>query len=53
MPAKGDLVCVTGASGFIALHLIKQLLEKGARVPPARIDIDHYRSLVTAALLRF
>jgi nucleoside-diphosphate-sugar epimerase len=25
----GDVVCVTGASGFIALHLIQQLLEKG------------------------
>jgi len=25
-------VCVTGASGFIAAHLVKSLLEKGYRV---------------------
>ena len=28
-------VCVTGASGFIALHLVKQLLQKGYHVRAA------------------
>jgi nucleoside-diphosphate-sugar epimerase len=27
-----DLILVTGASGFIACHIVKQLLEKGYRV---------------------
>jgi nucleoside-diphosphate-sugar epimerase len=30
--AAGDLVCVTGASGFIALHLVQQLLGRGYKV---------------------
>jgi nucleoside-diphosphate-sugar epimerase len=29
---KGDIVTVTGASGFIASHIVKQLLEKGYTV---------------------
>ena len=28
----GDLVCVTGANGFIASHLIRDLLQAGYRV---------------------
>lgn len=27
-----DLILVTGASGFLASHIVKQLLEKGYRV---------------------
>mmetsp|Transcript_8698 Transcript_8698/g.12684 ORF Transcript_8698/g.12684 Transcript_8698/m.12684 type:complete len:141 (+) Transcript_8698:141-563(+) len=30
--APGAKVCVTGASGFIASHIVKQLLEKGYTV---------------------
>ena len=29
---KGSLVLVTGASGFIASHIVDQLLERGYRV---------------------
>lgn len=29
---KSVPVCVTGASGFIATHLVEQLLEKGYKV---------------------
>jgi putative NADH-flavin reductase len=31
-PQEGDLVCVTGANGFLASHIVKQLLERGYRV---------------------
>lgn len=32
LPGVGKAVCVTGASGYIASHLIKQLLERGYTV---------------------
>ncbi len=35
--ADQPLVLVTGASGFIALHCIVQLLEAGYRVPTLRM----------------
>jgi nucleoside-diphosphate-sugar epimerase len=31
-PQEGDLVCVTGANGFLGSHIIKQLLERGYQV---------------------
>lgn len=30
--SKGDLVLVTGANGYIASHIVKELLEHGYRV---------------------
>lgn len=30
--AGEEVLCVTGASGFLAGHIVKQLLEKGYRV---------------------
>jgi nucleoside-diphosphate-sugar epimerase len=33
--ASGNRVCVTGATGFIALHLVEQLLDKGYTVNAA------------------
>lgn len=44
-PAAGP-VCVTGASGFIALHLVQQLLEKGYTV------VGTVRSLSNEAKLK-
>ena len=32
MSTKNDLILVTGASGYIATHIVKQLLEAGYRV---------------------
>jgi len=32
MISDSDLVLVTGASGFLASHIVKQLLEQGCRV---------------------
>lgn len=50
----GDLVCVTGANGFIASHLVGALLEAGYRVrgtvrnvdDPAKVD--HLKALAEA-----
>ncbi len=40
---NSPLVCVTGASGFIAAHAVKQLLEKGYRVRgTVRGDASNY-----------
>ncbi len=47
----GDLVCVTGASGFIASHLVAELLRQGYRVrgtvrnPDDRAKTAHLRAL--------
>eukprot|EP00966_Prymnesium_polylepis_P244177 5646892-Prymnesium_polylepis.2 len=38
--APGATVCVTGATGFIALHLVHQLLERGYRVTAAVRSTD-------------
>jgi uncharacterized protein YbjT (DUF2867 family) len=35
LPGKTAKVCVTGASGFIALHLVETLLSKGHHVVAA------------------
>lgn len=32
IPSKGPIVLVTGASGYIALHVVQQLLQQGFRV---------------------
>lgn len=32
VPAPGDLVCVTGANGFIASWIVKMLIERGYKV---------------------
>ena len=45
-----DKVCVTGASGFIASHLVKQLLDKGYHVKATvRSDASKYPYLTSLA----
>ena len=47
----GDLICVTGANGFIASHLVGQLLAAGYRVRGTvrKVDdpekVDHLKAL--------
>jgi len=54
-PDPGALVAVTGATGFIASHLVKLLLERGYRVrgtvrnPDKAADVAHLRALPGAA----
>ncbi len=51
----GDLVCVTGANGFIASHLVRDLLQAGFRVrgtvrdPDDASKTDHLRRIAAAA----
>jgi len=44
MAKKGGekLVCVTGASGYIAVHLVEQLLAKGERLPVHLKSFHHH-----------
>jgi nucleoside-diphosphate-sugar epimerase len=42
--SSNDLVLVTGASGFIAKHVIKQALAAGYRVRGTLRDMTSYRS---------
>lgn len=45
---KQNKICVTGASGFIAAHIVKQLLEKGYKVKgTVRSPADHYPYLTS------
>ena len=44
-PPKSDLVAVTGASGFIALHCIRQLLEHGFAVRGTLRDLSKERQV--------
>eukprot|EP00927_Polykrikos_kofoidii_P049081 TRINITY_DN43212_c0_g1_i1.p1 TRINITY_DN43212_c0_g1~~TRINITY_DN43212_c0_g1_i1.p1 ORF type:complete len:327 (+),score=51.71 TRINITY_DN43212_c0_g1_i1:111-1091(+) len=54
-PAPGSLICVTGATGFIASHVVAQLLERGYRVrgtvrnPNDAAKNEHLRQLPGAA----
>eukprot|EP00930_Biecheleria_cincta_P056575 TRINITY_DN4265_c0_g1_i2.p1 TRINITY_DN4265_c0_g1~~TRINITY_DN4265_c0_g1_i2.p1 ORF type:complete len:868 (+),score=158.89 TRINITY_DN4265_c0_g1_i2:58-2604(+) len=50
--AKGVQVCVTGATGFIGLHLVKQLLEGGYIVKVAVRDASNERKMAPLLALR-
>jgi dihydroflavonol-4-reductase len=53
-PTRSRLVCVTGASGFIAAHIVRELLDRGDRVrgtirPASGATFDFLTSLPGAA----
>ncbi|CEM08602.1 unnamed protein product [Vitrella brassicaformis CCMP3155] len=50
-PLDGATVCVTGATGYIALHLVEQLLQKGCHVKGTLRGMDDADK--TAALTAF
>ncbi|KAJ5131589.1 hypothetical protein N7448_005747 [Penicillium atrosanguineum] len=50
---KGSLVLVTGANGFVASHIVKQLLERGFKVRGSVRDINRTSWLVKGALKEY
>ena len=47
MISDSDLVLVTGASGFLATHIVKLLLEQGSRVRGTVRSLQNEKKVVT------
>ena len=53
MSGAGKVVCVTGASGYIALWLVKLLLQRGYTVKATVRDPSQYSKLIIHSLFFF